>query len=239
MTGQLTLSNKGLKINNSNNDSMTFMTSGDSYSHVFYNAKTKRSESKLDYDSTKNIWQFNNVKDVTINDKSVLKAGDYGIGAKAGAPLDDPEKRLLSGFYGIHTTDHESLPNLTPLNSPGTLAVYGSRNKYDGYIEQLYVAGFNSPRLFSRCKYWVSPTTAWYETVTEANIDRFLTTPVGVPLPWPESYAPTGYLNCNGSKFDKKKYPKLASAYPVGKLPNLQKWDASKDIQFIYIVKAE
>ena len=239
MTGQLTLSNKGLKINNDNNDSMTLMTSGDSYSHAFYNAKTKRSESKLDYDSTKNIWQFNNVNDVTINDKSVLKAGDYGIGSEIGARLDDPEKRLLSGFYGIHTTDHESLPNLTPLNSPGTLAVYGSRNKYDGYIEQLYVAGFNSPRLFSRCKYWVSPTTAWYETVTEANIDRFLTTPVGVPLPWPESYAPTGYLNCNGSKFDKKKYPKLASAYPVGKLPNLQKWDASKDIQFIYIVKAE
>ncbi|WP_294884755.1 phage tail protein, partial [uncultured Gilliamella sp.] len=87
MTGQLTLSNKGLKINNDNNDSMTLMTSGDSYSHAFYNAKTKRSESKLDYDSTENIWRFQNVKDVTINDKSVLKAGDYGIGAKAGAPL--------------------------------------------------------------------------------------------------------------------------------------------------------
>ena len=97
MTGQLTLSNKGLKINYANNDSMTLMTSSDRYLHVFYNAKTNRSERKLDYDSTENIWQFKNVKDVTINDKSVLKAGDYGIGTDAGAPLSDPEKRLHTG----------------------------------------------------------------------------------------------------------------------------------------------
>ncbi|OTQ26556.1 hypothetical protein B6D22_00225, partial [Gilliamella apicola] len=51
MTGQLTLSSKGLKINNDNNDSMTLMTSSDRYSHVFYDAKTNRSERKLDYDS--------------------------------------------------------------------------------------------------------------------------------------------------------------------------------------------
>ena len=47
MTGQLTLSNKGLKINNDNNDSMTLMTSSDRYSHVFYDAKTNTSKSKL------------------------------------------------------------------------------------------------------------------------------------------------------------------------------------------------
>ena len=52
MTGQLTLSNKGLKINNDNNDSMTLMTSSDRYSHVFYDAKTNTSKSKLDYDTT-------------------------------------------------------------------------------------------------------------------------------------------------------------------------------------------
>ena len=246
MTGQLTLSNKGLKINNDNNDSMTLMTSSDRYSHVFYNAKTNRSESKLDYDSTKNIWQFNNVNDVTINDKSVLKAGDYGLGSDSGARLDDPEKQLLTGFYGVHTPDYESMPKITPSGGPGTLAAYSSSDKYSGYIEQLYVLGHYIPRLFSRCKYRFSPTTAWYETVTEANIERFVM-PVGAPILWPRSFVPEGYLWCNGANFNANKYPKLSKAYPHGKLPDLRKWDNSRnkdrpdseDISFIYIVKAE
>ena len=246
MTGQLTLSNKGLKINNDNNDSMTLMTSSDRYSHVFYNAKTNRSESKLDYDSTKNIWQFNNVNDVTINDKSVLKAGDYGLGSDTGAQLDDPEKQLLTGFYGIYTPDYESMPKITPTGGLGTLAAYCSSDKYSGYIEQLYVLGYYKPRLFSRCKYWFSPPTAWFETVTEANIDRFVM-PVGAPILWPRSFVPEGYLWCNGANFNTNKYPKLGQAYPHGKLPDLRKWDNSRnkdrpdseDISFIYIVKAE
>ena len=246
MTGLLTLSNKGLKINNSNKDSMTLMTSGDSYSHVFYDAKTNTSKSKLDYDSTKNIWQFKNVNDVTINDKSVLKAGDYGIGAHFGAPLSDPEKRLLTGFYGISTDKLVSNPpKLTYANNTAALAVYGGDDYYSGQVEQLYVTEYELPRLFSRCGYYTGKK-AWVETVTEANIDRFVP-PVGAPIPWPRSYIPTGYLECNGSMFDKRNLPKLSIAYPEGKLPDLRNWDNSrnndrpdnKDIRFKYIVKAE
>ena len=237
MTGLLTLSNKGkgLKIDYLNKDSMTLMTSSDRYSHVFYDAKTNRSERKLDYNSTENIWQFRNVNDVTINDKSVLKAGDYGIGTDAGAPLSDPEKRLHTGFYGIHT-NQLSLPNASGY---GTLAVYGSDGPYTKYVEQLYIADSWTPRLFSRCGFLDLTKRAWVESITEANIDRFLTAPVGVPQPWPRSFAPKGYLLCNGASFDANKYPKLSYAYPDGKLPDLRKWDANKDIQFIYIVKAE
>ena len=246
MTGQLTLSSKGLKINNDNNDSMTLMTSSDRYSHVFYDAKTNRSERKLDYDSTENIWQFKNVKDVTINDKSVLKAGDYGIGANFGAPLSDPEKRLLTGFYGINTDKLVSNPpKLTYTRNSAALAVYGGDGYYNGCIEQLYVADYELPRLFSRCGYYTEKK-AWVETITEANIDRFLT-PVGVPLPWPKSKPPVGYLECNGANIDTEKYPKLAYAYWDKKLPDLRNWDNSrnkdrpdgKDVTFMYIVKAE
>ncbi|OTP86797.1 hypothetical protein B6D12_13215 [Gilliamella apicola] len=246
MTGQLTLSNKGLKINNSNKDSMTLRISNNSYSHVFYHAKTNTSENKLDYDSAKNIWKFKNVNDVTINDKSVLKAGDYGIGAKTGAPLYNPEKRLLTGFYGINTNKLVSNPpKLTYSNSTAALAVYGGDSNYSGHIEQLYVAEYDSPRLFSRCGY-TTEKKAWIETVTEANIDRFVP-PVGAPILWPRSYIPTGYLECNGSMFDKRNLPKLSIAYPEGKLPDLRNWDNSrnndrpdnKDIRFKYIVKAE
>ncbi|REF28113.1 tail collar domain [Xenorhabdus cabanillasii] len=46
--------------------------------------------------------------------------------------------------------------------------------------------------------------------------------PVGVPVPWPTETPPEGWLICNGKSFDRTKYPKLALAYPSGKLPDLR-----------------
>ena len=57
------------------------------------------------------------------------------------------------------------------------------------------------------------------------GLDQFVrdrTPPVGVPMPWPQVHPPAGYFECNGSTFDKNKYPKLAAAYPSGKLPDLR-----------------
>ncbi|MBP2846334.1 phage tail protein [Dickeya oryzae] len=45
---------------------------------------------------------------------------------------------------------------------------------------------------------------------------------VGIPLPWPQAIAPTGWLKCNGQAFDKTLYPKLAALYPSGTLPDLR-----------------
>ncbi|MFN2038931.1 phage tail protein, partial [Escherichia coli] len=36
------------------------------------------------------------------------------------------------------------------------------------------------------------------------------TLPVGVPVPWPSSRPPEGWLQCNGAAFTRTKYPKLA-----------------------------
>ncbi|EPC3783559.1 phage tail protein [Citrobacter farmeri] len=46
--------------------------------------------------------------------------------------------------------------------------------------------------------------------------------PVGVPVPWPSATPPTGWLKCNGSAFTATQYPKLALAYPSGKVPDLR-----------------
>lgn len=46
--------------------------------------------------------------------------------------------------------------------------------------------------------------------------------PVGSPIPWSLSTAPTGYLICQGQTFNKTTYPKLAIAYPSGRLPDLR-----------------
>ncbi|ORT69949.1 phage tail-collar fiber domain-containing protein [Citrobacter werkmanii] len=54
----------------------------------------------------------------------------------------------------------------------------------------------------------------------ESDFDKYF--PVGFPLPWPQATPPGGWLKCNGATFDKAKYPKLATAYPSGVLPDLR-----------------
>ncbi|MCT8345372.1 phage tail protein [Photorhabdus kleinii] len=57
---------------------------------------------------------------------------------------------------------------------------------------------------------------------TDNRIKTASEVPVGSPIPWPLSHPPVGYFTCNGSAFDKLQYPKLAEAYPDGKLPDLR-----------------
>ncbi|PQQ40291.1 DNA-packaging protein [Photorhabdus luminescens] len=61
---------------------------------------------------------------------------------------------------------------------------------------------------------------------TRAEVDSLIKTandiPVGAPIPWPLAHPPIGYLTCNGSTFNKLQYPKLAEAYPNGRLPDLR-----------------
>ncbi|EGI3975920.1 tail fiber protein [Escherichia coli] len=59
--------------------------------------------------------------------------------------------------------------------------------------------------------------------------------PVGVPVPWPSTTPPTGWLKCNGAAFSAVEYPKLAKAYPTNKLPDLRGefirgWDDGRGI---------
>ncbi|ECR5029192.1 tail fiber protein [Salmonella enterica] len=59
--------------------------------------------------------------------------------------------------------------------------------------------------------------------------------PVGVPVPWPLPIPPLGWLKYNGAPFDKNLYPKLATVYPGGILPDLRGefirgWDDGKGV---------
>ncbi|HCJ8226455.1 TPA: tail fiber protein [Escherichia coli] len=59
--------------------------------------------------------------------------------------------------------------------------------------------------------------------------------PVGIPVPWPASTAPTGWLKCNGAPFSDAQYPKLALVYPGLLLPDLRGefirgWDDGRNI---------
>ena len=57
------------------------------------------------------------------------------------------------------------------------------------------------------------------------GLDQFVrdrTPPVGVPMPWPQHNPPAGYFECNGAQFNTNQFPKLAVAYPSGKLSDLR-----------------
>ncbi|HGE4518715.1 TPA: phage tail protein [Escherichia coli] len=85
------------------------------------------------------------------------------------------------------------------------------------------------------------PSAKWTPVLTSKNglanlgLGEGSALPVGVPVPWPSATPPTGWLKCNGAAFDKVKYPRLATAYPSGKLPDLRGefirgWDDGRGI---------
>lgn len=55
-----------------------------------------------------------------------------------------------------------------------------------------------------------------------SDLEEVNNIPVGSPIPWSLATAPSGYLICNGQTFNKSTYPKLAIAYPSGKLRDLR-----------------
>ena len=237
MTGQLILSSDvGIKHKyNDSEDLMVLKTFDDNYTHHFYNAKTNQWQNKLIYNSTTNSWCFEYINDVMINGKSVLKAGDayqnYGL-------LNNTDLNTLTGtkfgFYGQITDANATSSSNYPIQLAGNLAVY--QNYADIGVEgctQVYYTYSNSRifirNYFSRTKTW----TKWAEKITTANINNYL--PIGIPQPWPCNQPPEGWLECNGSGFNKNQFPKLGAAYPQGFLPDLRGefirgWDNARGV---------
>ena len=219
MTGQLILSEFGIKHRYTDSENLIVLrTLGDNYSCMFYDAEKKQWLSKLVYNSTTNSWNFPSIDDVKINNKSVLKTGDYGIGSFTGAQLENPDETLLGGCYATRTTKFPDLLEFQNRNDSGSLVVYPAWTK--GWsVEKLAVVQGKTPRIYYRC---ATPEgkQPWYESITTANVNNYI--PIGVPLPWPTNKPPAGWFECNGSTFDKSKFPKLANAYPSGYLPDLR-----------------
>ncbi|WP_445494448.1 tail fiber protein [Photorhabdus sp. SF281] len=138
-----------------------------------------------------------------------LSAGDVGafkLGLTGSVPnSDDVPWNANTGLYavqGIKYSSHIAHFN----NDTGSCPAFQLKVQYDNsglfYRSALNHYGFKED---------------WSELATLDNI-----VPVGVPLPYPHRYTPPGYLTCNGQTFDKSLYPKLAEAYPAGRVPDLR-----------------
>ncbi|HBR3141568.1 TPA: tail fiber protein, partial [Klebsiella pneumoniae] len=60
------------------------------------------------------------------------------------------------------------------------------------------------------------------QAINKIMVDSNMSVPYGIPLPWPTSTPPAGYLICNGASFSAVTYPNLAAVYTSGVLPDLR-----------------
>ncbi|OTQ79499.1 hypothetical protein B6D23_05555 [Gilliamella sp. N-W3] len=221
MTGQLILSKNGLKINYDNKNIMALITADDNYSHVFYDAEKNQWLSKLIYNSTTNTWKFQYIDDVTISGKSVLKNGDaiQTFGDLSTTINLNELTGLNEGTYYQGRNTSAVIERGYPIDQAGTLQVF--KNGADGAgCCQIYTTYRNARQFIRNYRGGTKTWEEWSEVVTTANVNNYI--PVGVPLPWPTNKPPAGWLECNGSWFDKNQFPKLATAYPSGSLPDLR-----------------
>lgn len=222
ITGQLRFSpaSYGIKFLHENGNELVLRPTGDSFIYAYYNAESNTWTNKLRYTANGNTWRFENIDDVAINGKSVLKAGDA---VQLHGDLSNTNINNLTGLNeGIYFQGRNAqatTENGYPINQAGTLQVF--KNGADGSgCCQIYTTYRNARQFIRNYRGGTRTWESWVEQITTANINDYL--PVGIPQPWPATTPPAGWLKCNGWNFDKNKYPKLANAYPSGRLPELR-----------------
>lgn len=156
--------------------------------------------------------------ELKIKGHPVLTKYSYGIGFShvlGNESIDEP-KNQYSGFLftqqqsqGCKPFDYSHVMRSFVGDSFGDIAidVLSKRVKYRGVITYEQNPSYTGDY-------------SWNEFITTANISNYI--PIGVPLPWPNTQPPAGWLECNGSMFNKNQFLKLAAAYPSGKLPDLR-----------------
>lgn len=162
---------------------------------------------------------------------SVVLAGDFGLGAKKTSDLikvTDYTSGINKTFGFIY---NDSGATGAPASWGGGI-VFGRDPATSSSI--LYSPDWNT-RLFLSAATSDGKMSDWVEfystgnTVRDRNgnlrvsgYDDLSDYPVGSPIPWPQSTAPSGFLVCNGQSFNKSTYPLLAKAYPSGALPDMR-----------------
>lgn len=170
MTGQLTLSQYGVKLPFDNGNMIALKISSDNYSHIFYDSETQQRTSILVYNPTKNEWNFPYVNDVTINNKSVLKTGD-AIQTFGDLSTTINLNELTGSNEGIYYQGRNTSAVTErgyPINQAGTLQVF--KNGADGAgCCQIYTTYRNARQFIRNYRGGTKTWEEWSEVITTAN----------------------------------------------------------------------
>ncbi|WP_258235644.1 tail fiber protein [Dickeya zeae] len=179
-----------------------------------------------------------------VKNNAVWVYGYLG-GASSGLNLNTLTGSLAGRYW--QTTNAGALTSLNyPVSLAGSLDVEkNTANGVEGCVQR-YTTYEVTPRVFLRAyhpltSFWsewhelaylsspafagapTAPTAAVGTNTTQLATTAWVATEIaGIPLPWPQAVAPTGWLKCNGQAFDKNVYPRLAQVYPSGVLPDLR-----------------
>ncbi|MBG5898437.1 phage tail protein [Providencia stuartii] len=176
--------------------------------------------------STNQLWQNSLVSSKWQGWKVILQDGSFGIGTPVSTSIPfNPKSNKYCGFY--------SYSNLYSGNTAAGFRGMGSfYNNDNGFmIHGRYLNGrflllskiLEGGTAYDAEVYHSLNTTIDRNGCLRASSNVSLSDyPVGSPIPWPKSTAPSGYLICNGQSFNKTTYPLLAEAYPSGILPDMR-----------------
>lgn len=173
-------------------------------------------------------------KRLKFNGIDVMKVGDFGIGSPIRLTTENLSQVVNQGVYMQPSTANATLGREYPIAVAGSLYVTQTASNISLQEYRVYN---NASLIYYRYVLSNGSTegTPWIKQYNTGNttVDRngnlnasgshvLSDHPVGSPIPWPQSTAPTGYLVCNGQSFNKTTYPFLATAYTSGILPDLR-----------------
>ena len=157
--------------------------------------------------------------------KKLIKQDEYGVGHQnlSLTKISDNLNEQNASFFGsTYVNMPESIKpyinngaGIVGINLPYRVTSEGWKASSRFFT---VIGGIPSTIFYQECHNgtWQKPI----KLITEENANDIL--PVGIPQPWPTTTPPTGWLKCDGSAFNKNKYPLLAKAYQSGFLPDLR-----------------
>ncbi|EPF5112924.1 phage tail-collar fiber domain-containing protein [Yersinia enterocolitica] len=92
----------------------------------------------------------------------------------------------------------------------------------DALTAHQFIFSTNNTHTAARVSYRLRSYGQWREWIDIVTSRSQALTPIGIPLPYPGTTPPQGYLKCNGAAFYPYRYPALATLYPTHKLPDLR-----------------
>ncbi|HFF1620937.1 TPA: phage tail protein [Yersinia enterocolitica] len=92
----------------------------------------------------------------------------------------------------------------------------------DALTAHQFIFSTNNTHTAARVSYRLRSYGQWREWIDIVTNRSQALTPIGIPLPYPGTTPPQGYLKCNGAAFYPYRYPTLATLYPTHKLPDLR-----------------
>lgn len=203
ISGQIRFSSAsdGIKFLYENGCELAQHPSSDSFIYAFYDAKLNTWTNKLRYANNGNTWRFENIDDVTINDKSVLTTGDAVqlFGDLSNINLNNLTA-FNAGIYFQGRNIQAILENNYPINEAGTLQVF--KNGADGAgCCQIYTAYRNARQFIRNFRGGTKTWEPWVEQITTANINKYI--PVGDQrmMPFRHEELPFGWYFRNGDNF--------------------------------------